>query len=141
MQIRREVQGVIYNRFGDGTRVLLVKKLDMKRFNYRWRLLKGGVEGDETDEEALKREIMEEVGFRDIVIEKKINTYEFDYDGTLHQVSSFIVKAMSNEPMKIQIEEIVDAQWMPIDQALGLLFWPEEKKGIKMLSAAVVQNH
>jgi 8-oxo-dGTP pyrophosphatase MutT (NUDIX family) len=131
MQIRREVQAVIYNRFGKDTRVLLVKKLDMKNYNYRWRLLKGGIEPGEKEIDAVKREIMEEVGFRDILVEKKIHEYEYDSEGTLHQVTTFAVKTMSQEPIKVQTEEIIDAGWVPMNQAGGILFWQHEKESLK----------
>lgn len=140
MQIRREVQAVIYNRFGKDTRVLLVKKLDNKNYNYRWRLLKGGVESGESDIDAVKREIMEEVGFRDILVEKKIYSYEFDSDGTLHQISTFAVKTMSQEPIKVQTEELIDAGWVPKDQAVGLLYWPNEREAVKRLDSVINQK-
>lgn len=135
MQIRREVQAVIYNRFGEETRVLLVKKLDLKNYSYRWRLLKGGIEDGESEVEALKREIMEEVGIRDVNVEGKVQEYDYDFDGTLHQVSTYVVKVMTNTPMKIQTDEIIDAQWIPKDQVTGLLFWQPEKNAISKLTA------
>lgn len=135
MQIRKEVQAVLYNRFGKETRILLVKKLDLKNFNYRWRLLKGGIEEGEKETEALEREIFEEVGFRDILIEKKVHEYEYDSEGTLHQVSSYTVKIMTNTPMKIQTDEIIDAQWIPKDQAVNLLFWQNERDAVRKLQA------
>lgn len=133
MQIRKEIQAVLYNRFGKDTRILLVKKLDPNSFNYRWRLLKGGIENGESEIEALKREIMEEVGLRDIFVEKKINEYEFDSEGTLHQVSSYAVKVMTNTPLKIQTDEVIDAGWIPKDQAVNLLFWRNEKDSVGRL--------
>lgn len=135
MQIRREIQAVLYNRFGKDTRILLVKKLDLKNYNSRWRLLKGGLEEGEKEIDALKREIFEEVGLRDIFVEKKIHEYEFDAEGTLHQVSSYAVKVMTNTPLKIQTDEIIDAGWVPKGQADNLLFWQNEKDAVRKLQA------
>lgn len=135
MQIRREIQAVLYNRFGKETRILLVKKLDLKNYNYRWRLLKGGIEEGEKEIDALKREIFEEVGLRDIFVEKKVHEYEFDAEGTLHQVSSYAVKVMTNTPLKIQTDEIIDAGWIPKEQAANLLFWQNEKDAVRKLQA------
>lgn len=135
MQIRREIQAVLYNRFGKDTRILLVKKLGLKNYNYRWRLLKGGIEEGEKEIDALKREIFEEVGLRDIFVEKKVHEYEFDAEGTLHQVSSYAVKVMTNTPLKIQTDEIIDAVWVPKEQAANLLFWQNEKDAVRKLQA------
>ncbi len=133
MEIRKEVQAIIYNKFGNEIRTLLVKKLDLKNYSYRWRILKGGIENNETDLEALRREIKEEVGLVDFEIGNKINEYEFDYDGTLHQVCSYLVHIVVNSPMKIQTEEIIDAQWIPVSQAMALLFWKDEKDSISKI--------
>lgn len=133
MQIRRDVQAVLYNRFGRDTRVLLVKKMDRGSFSPRWRLLKGGVEEGETELQALQREILEEVGLRDILVEKKIHEYEFDAEGILHQVSSYAVKVMENAPLKVQQDELLDAGWVPRRQAADLLFWPNERDCIERL--------
>lgn len=133
MQIRREVQAVLYNRFGKDTRILLVRKLDAKNHGPRWRLLKGGIESGESEKQALEREIFEEVGLRDVSIEGKINEYEFDYDGTLHQISSYAVKVMTNAPLKLQLDEIVDAGWVPVGQVPKLLFWKNERDSVSKL--------
>jgi 8-oxo-dGTP pyrophosphatase MutT (NUDIX family) len=133
MQIRPEVQAVIYDKAGAEIRILLVKKLDTKNFNYHWRLLKGGVEKDETEVEAMRREIIEEVGLRDVIIEKKIYNYEFSFEGTLHQVSTFSVKGNYRDNMKIETKEIADAMWVPIDKAIHLLHWPNEKEAIRRI--------
>lgn len=133
MQIRREIQAVLYNRFGRETRVLLVKKLDMRKYASHWRLLKGGIEEGEQEIDALKREIFEEVGLRDVLIEGKINQYEYESEGTLHQVSSYAVKVMTNTPLKVQTEELIDAGWVPRGQALSLLHWQHERNSISKL--------
>ncbi len=133
MQIRREVQAVLYNRFGKETRILLVKKLSKNNFSYQWRLLKGGIEGKETDKQALEREIFEEVGLRDIMIEKKINEYEFDADGTLHQVASYAVKVMENAPLKVQESELIGAEWVAKKLAIKTLFWENERESVRRL--------
>jgi ADP-ribose pyrophosphatase YjhB (NUDIX family) len=139
MEIRKEVQALIFDKVGTEIRILLVKKLDLKNYNYRWRLLKGGIEGTESETDALKREIMEEVGLDEIAIAKKIYEYEFNSEGTLHQVSSYTVKGNYREIMKIQTEEIADAVWVPIAKASSLIFWPHEKEALRRLERETTQ--
>ena len=131
MQIRKDVQAVIFDE--KAKKVLLVKKLDLKNFSYKWRLLKGGIEKGETEKEALKREILEEVGLKNIQILDKIYSYEFTFKNVKHLVSTYLVKANSNEEIKLQTSEVVDYAWVSKEQALKMLFWENEKEALKLL--------
>lgn len=133
MQIRKEVQAAIYDKRGTQLIVLLVKKMDLKNYNYRWRLLKGGIEGNESEQDAVRREVSEEVGLTEIMIGDRINEYDYSADVTHHQVATYLVKADSRDRLKIQTEEIADAVWMPADQAIRLLFWRNEKESLTRL--------
>lgn len=130
MQVRKEVQAVILN---EENKILLVKKLDLKNYTYRWRLLKGGVEGNETEEQALRREIEEEIGLKKLEIGEKIFEYDFIFQKILHKVFSFIVKADSTEKIKLQTKEIVDSVWIPKEQAIKMLYWKNEKEAVRHL--------
>ena len=131
MQIRKDVQAVIFDE--KAKKVLLVKKLDLKNFSYKWRLLKGGIEKGETEKEALKREILEEVGLKNVQILDKIYSYEFTFKNVKHLVSTYLVKANSNEEIKLQTSEVVDYAWVSKEQALKMLFWENEKEALKLL--------
>lgn len=133
MRIRREVQGVIFDEQDGEKIVLLVKKFDKKARHFRWRLLKGGVEAGETETQALKREIFEELGLRNIQILNKIYSYDFVFGDTLHRVSSFLVKANSKENVKLQHSEIADYMWITKDKAVKMLHWPNEKEATRFL--------
>ena len=131
MQIRKDVQAVIFDE--KAKKVLLVKKLDLKNFSYKWRLLKGGIEKGETEKEALKREILEEVGLKNVQILDKIYSYEFTFKNVKHLVSTYLVKANSREEIKLQTSEVVDYAWVSKEQALKMLFWENEKEALKLL--------
>jgi len=132
MKIRKEVQGVIFS----DNRVLLIRILDRAKDKYFWRLVKGGVEEGETEEEALRREIQEEVGLKNIKIIKKIYNYEFTFEDTKYPVSTYLVEADANEQVKLGIDgerPITDYIWVNKDRAIKLLFWPDEKEAVKLL--------
>jgi 8-oxo-dGTP pyrophosphatase MutT (NUDIX family) len=133
MMTRKESQGVIFDEKDDKKFILLVKKLDLKNFLPKWRLLKGGLEDDETEEEALAREIGEEVGLKSFQIVKKVYDYEFFFQNIKHMVSSYLVKADMLEKIKVQTREIVDAVWVPVEQAIKMLFWKNEMEAVKFL--------
>jgi NADH pyrophosphatase NudC (nudix superfamily) len=134
LRIRHEVQAVIFDDDAEGDRkVLLLKKTDFSAKKYRWRLLKGGVHDGETETEALEREILEETGLRNIRILDKVHSYEFAFKNVKHMVSSYLVKADSNEQIKLQKTEVADCLWTTKEDALRLLYWNNEKEPLKRL--------
>lgn len=132
MNVRNEVQGVIFDQ-NDGRLVLLVKKKDMRATAPRWRLLKGGVDEGETEVEALKREIFEETGLKNIKIMDQVHRYEFVFNEIRHTVSSFLVKADSREPVRLQESELAGYFWTHPVNAYRLLYWRNEKEAVRKL--------
>ncbi len=121
--MRNEVQAVIYRMHNSNPEFLLEKKYD------RWRLLKGGVLPNETEEDALKREIDQEISMYNAEIVGKLGGYEYN---RVHFVSSYLVFA-SEEEIKIS-REIEAAAWFPGTEAMYKLRLRNEKQ---MLSLAV----
>src|SRR3989338_40683 len=101
MKTRHDVQALIFDEINGEKKVFLIKFYDATKKRHTWRLVKGGVEEGETDEDALKREIMEEVTLKDVQILQKIHNYEFDFKDTHHFVSSYLVKGNINEKPKL----------------------------------------
>jgi ADP-ribose pyrophosphatase YjhB (NUDIX family) len=132
MNIRDEVQGVIFDQ-KDRRIVLLVQKKDRRVRRLRWRLLKGGVNEGETKVEALRREIFEETGLKNVEILNQIYNYEFLFKGIRHMVSSFLVEAESAEPVKLQESELADYIWTELENATWLLYWPNEREALRRL--------
>ncbi len=128
------MQAVIYDRISNKIRLLLVKKIDLKNSMLRWRLLKGGVEENETEQKAVTREILEEVGLTKIIIGEKIQEYEYEFEGLINKVKTFIVHADSAQKLKVQTSEIADAGWVPIEDAKKILFFEPEKKAVEIFS-------
>lgn len=133
MNVRNEVQAVIFDK-NDGKLVLLVQKRDRRVRHFRWRLLKGGINLGENRLEALRREIFEETGLKNIEILDRIHGYEFVFKGTRHSVSTYLVKADSREPIRIQESELSDYAWTEPENALRLLYWHNEKEALMKMS-------
>lgn len=134
MRVRHEVQAVIFDEADDVKRVLILKKTDFSAKRYRWRLLKGGVHDGETETEALQREVFEETGLKNINILSKVHSYEFVFKDVRHVVSSYLVRASSKEPIKLQKTEVADCLWTTKENALQLLYWNNEKEPLKQLT-------
>jgi ADP-ribose pyrophosphatase YjhB (NUDIX family) len=129
--VRREVQAVIFDETDAAEMVLILKDFLARR--YQWRLLKGGVHNGETETEGLQREIFEETRLKNIKILGKVHQYEFLFKGVKHTVSSYLVKADSKEPIKLQKSEVVDYVWTTKAHALQMLHWKEEKDALRHL--------
>ena len=136
MKTRHDVQALIFDEIDGEKKVFLIKFYDATKKRDTWRLVKGGVEKGETDEQAMKREIMEEVSLKDVKVLEKVNSYEFDFKDTHHIVSAYLVKGSINEKPKLNWDgdrEIVESRWASPAEALKLLFWDNEKKAVKLL--------
>ena len=134
MRVRHEVQAVIFDEADGVKRVLILKKTDFSAKRYRWRLLKGGVNDGETETEALQREVFEETGLKNINILSKVHSYEFVFKDVRHVVSSYLVRASSKEPIKLQKTEVAGCLWTTKENALQLLYWNNEKEPLKQLT-------
>jgi len=131
---RPSVQAVIYD--AEKGKTLLIEKHNTIRDVLVWRLVKGGVAEGETEPEALKREIKEEVGLKDVHIHEKIYCYEFVYIDKRHLVSVYLVEADMDEAIMLQVESeeestILDHAWLLLDEALETLYWKTEKNSIR----------
>ena len=130
MRIRREIQAVIFCNSDGEEKFLLVKKLDFSARRYRWRLLKGGVKTGESEIEALKREIFEEVGLENMQVLDKVYSYQFTSGNVKHMISSYKVKVNPRERIRLQTSEVVGYIWVPKEKALKMLHWKNEKKAL-----------
>ncbi len=136
MKTRCDVQALLFDEINDEKKVFLIRFYDPTKKLDTWRLVKGGVEEGETDEQAMKREIMEEVTLKDVKVLDKIHSYEFDFKDTHHMVSTYLVKGNANEKPKLNWDgdrEIVEYKWVLPKDALKLLFWKGEKEAVKLL--------
>jgi 8-oxo-dGTP pyrophosphatase MutT (NUDIX family) len=129
--VRREVQAVIFDDVDSEKKVLILKKTDYSERRYRWRLLKGGLYDGETETEGLQREILEETGLRKIHVLEKVLDYEFFFKNVRHTVSSYLVKADSTEPVKLQKSEVADYVWTTKEEALKMLHWSNEIEALR----------
>ena len=131
---RPSVQAVIYDV--ETGKMLLIMIHDTSMDELVWRLVKGGVAEGEADPEAMRREIAEEVGLRDVRVLEKINYYEFQYMDLRHLVSVYLVEADMNEDVTLQSgseEEtaILDHAWLSPEEALETLYWEDEKRSVR----------
>lgn len=115
--------GVIY-RNSEVLKFLLIKQI---RWNAdsQWTMPKGHLEAGESEEEAARREVEEEVGLRLSEIETIFalghDEYEYEEDGQANQkfVAWFAMKVgPSYSPMLNKEEGFVKHKWLPAREAI-----------------------
>jgi ADP-ribose pyrophosphatase YjhB (NUDIX family) len=92
-----------------------------------WDLPKGKIENKETIEQAAIREVIEECGVKDLVIDEKLCITYHDYSLKDEKILKFshwyLMRCHDNEPELVPqiIEGITDAKWMTATEALHIL--------------------
>lgn len=135
MILRPSVQAVIADE--KNNKILLIEEHDLILKKYLWRLVKGGIDKGETETKALKREIGEEVGLKNIEVVNKIYGYEYVFSPKKFVVSVYLVKGSMDEKVVLEGpghgDRIVDYKWVTKDEAMKMLYWKDEKEAVKLL--------
>jgi 8-oxo-dGTP pyrophosphatase MutT (NUDIX family) len=96
-------------------------------------LPKGHLDGDETPEEAARREITEETGV-DAELLEHLGDVEYRYDRrgrAINKVVRFYLFAYRSGDVADHDHEIEQARWMPLQQAAEQLTYPGEREMVK----------
>lgn len=128
----KETQGVLYERHyrvdkldknKNGQSVILATQRGYGEFKGGWEFPGGKIEPGETPQEALIREIKEELDTKISSVEKLIDTVEYDYD-TFHL--SMACYWCSLESDKIILKEHEAARWLTQDELYNVEWLPAD---------------
>lgn len=124
--VKKKMDVVLLAFIGDGSKILLNRRADAD--SEMWEFIGGGVEGDESPHDAIKREIREEVGYQ---LDEKRDALafvdSFRYEGKGNIASVHVFKA--NHPGLgnfVDSEEtlVKDLRLFSVDEALNLVLLP-----------------
>jgi dATP pyrophosphohydrolase len=138
MRLPVQVQGILFRRTNRGVEYLLLKTTP-EREDF-WQSVTGGEEEGETEVEALKREVSEETGIKNIVrIIENVDYFEYSgahiikgYDFIREYV--FGVEVDPKERVAIDGKEHSKFRWCSFQEAIQLLKWEENKKALSKLN-------
>ena len=109
----------MYRREGDDLEVLLAARRT-RRGDLAWGLAKGGIELDESIEDAAVREVREETGI-DAEIEDSLGETRYFYvwdDVRVRKVVHFFLMRAVGGDTNDHDDEMEDVRWFPLDRAL-----------------------
>ncbi len=116
-----------------GTKGLLIGRKDLKDATGQrllWSLPKGHIEEGETPEQAAIREVHEETGIES-EISKALGVIDFWFMAggkRIHKtVHHYLFKEVGGT-LAPQVSEVDDVGWFPLEEVIGLLAYPDEKK-------------
>lgn len=125
-EVTRVVMGLLFDDVGN---ILIAKRNRKKRYGGFWEFPGGKIEADESVEEALRREIREELDAPIIIAE--IHTgYIFEHGG---MQAFFIPISGSIRPCDITLCEHDDFRFIPVSDFAAFDFSPYDYGAIQLL--------
>lgn len=118
MKTVKVVAAVIKTLNQEGEPIIFATQRGYGEFKDGWEFPGGKIEEGETPQEALKREIMEELD-TEITVGKLIDTIEYDYPTFHLSMDCFWCEVVKGE---LVLKEAEDAKWLKKDE-LGEVAW------------------
>ena len=126
----------------DGRKVLLVQVKNMKGKKI-WTFPKGHVEAGETPRQAALREVLEETGYKAVIIRPMIRVrYAFTFQGNYikKMVQWYLMKKLGRIG-KHDASEILAIRWVSLVKAHELVQYPSDIRLVDMLMATLQIPH
>lgn len=133
VRVERSAGGAVVELREEGPYLAMIAT----RNRSRWGLPKGAALERETREEAAVREVEEETGLRAEVVEP-LETIEYFFragDVLIHKFVDFFLMAYRGGELQPQLEEVDDAAWFPLQEALERSSFASEKRMLQKLAS------
>ena len=127
MEFEKSCGAVIYRNLKGKIEFLAVRS---KSYGH-WGFPKGHVEKGEIEEDTAKREVLEEVGLNIILTSDFRTKTEYFVSENIKKEVVFFISKVSDQSVKIQLEEIADYRWAGFEEMIKLLTFDNDKSVLK----------
>jgi len=114
---------IVYRKYHGNTEILLIKHIN----SGHWSFPKGHVEGDETEVETAKREILEETGIEVNLDPTFRETVTYSPKKDTQKVVVYFIARAKNTDYVPQEDEIAEIKWVEIDRAGSVLAYDNDR--------------
>jgi 8-oxo-dGTP pyrophosphatase MutT (NUDIX family) len=128
----------VYRRDGDEIEIVLASRRT-RRGQLAWGLAKGGIEDDESTEDAAIREVREETGLL-AEIEASLGETRYFYvweNVRIRKTVHFFLMDAADEPPGPRDREMEEVRWFPLEEAADVAGFDSEKEVIRKAVQAV----
>lgn len=115
----------------DGTKILAAQRGPQMSLPGMWEFPGGKIEGEETPQEALVRELLEELTCT-IEVGQFIDTTEYEYDFGVVVLTTFYCKLVSGT---VELTEHAEARWVDATELDSLNWTPADIPAVKKIMA------
>lgn len=128
-----QVVGAIIVKDG---RILAVKRGENKNkaIAYKYEFAGGKIEDGETPEDALKRELLEEMNYP-VAVEREYMQVTYEYDDVIVHLMTFICRPLAD---KYTLNEHIDSKWLLPEELLSVEWAPADICILQRLSHEIL---
>lgn len=141
--IKKKILAIVYRKNKGETEILALKENDEDPIEQAvgFYVVTGGVEGDETLTEAVKREIDEETGIKNVIAIKDLNTvYEYKHpaEGDYFCQEHCFAALVDDEIKHLSIEH-TEYKWLSVQDFIDTVYWYGDKNSLKELLSQFIE--
>lgn len=120
---------------------LLFKRAKGKIYQGQWRMVGGKVEPGETSWQGALRELKEETGLVPVKFWTipSVNTFYEHKSDAVHHIPAFAAEIKSSQKPDLD-DEHTEYEWLPLEQAVSRISWPEQKRLLKLTESIITEN-